>query len=96
MSTVKPILEKLCVLQVCNFQFHEKTYLPCQFIIFFRELEIFQFHENKIIITYIEKFCVVTGSCPELGNWKTDQVLPLTSKEDPYQVLYPRYGGEIE
>ena len=46
--------------------------------------------------TYPGEIVCVTGSCPELGNWKMDQVLPMTSKEDPYQLLYPRYGGEIE
>ena len=38
-----------------------------------------------------EVVCIV-GSCPELGNWKTDQVLPMSPQDEPYLG----YGGESE
>ena len=42
--------------------------------------------------TFPGEVVCITGSCPELGNWKVDQVLPMTAQDDPY----PGYGGEVE
>ena len=42
--------------------------------------------------TFPGEVVCISGSCPELGNWKVDQVLPMTAQDDPY----PGYGGEVE
>ena len=34
----------------------------------------------------------VTGSCPELGNWKVNKIVPL----EPQDTGYAGFGGEKE
>lgn len=38
----------------------------------------------------------ITGSCPELGNWKVDKVRPMVAQEDNSGFGFRGFGGEKE